>query len=424
MATPPTLRKLGRAERALRPQNIAKQVDEIRSKVDEIIQALANLNTTVTGSASGTTPALPFGSPVGLTANSVLANGVSTDVPRADHVHSIASAAPSGGYGTTAAAGVGAGFARADDRYPYPDSLMATGTTKLVTLSDDATAGALLTAGNTFTANAMALKVPNATNTLRVGIYGNVAAGTSTLSDFVMLGFNNSYNESANTPQGMTFSITNSGNGAGGILDAGINAAITGTALNAGGATTRIVDGYRATMSAGNTTNTNFQGSVYSYRSISNSVTSSTIGTGVPLVCCFESSNINAFTRVAVTDLMHFRARGSVTLLTSATLTNHTGLRVEALAQGTNRYGVDIAAITGGTLAYGVQIATHSGGTTRRGLISGNTNESTANDFLTSTQGKGFIAKDAQGSPHYWRYTVATDGTPYIDDTGTTAPTT
>lgn len=41
-------------------------------------------------------------------------------------------------------------------------------------------------------------------------------------------------------------------------------------------------------------------------------------------------------------------------------------------------------------------------------------------DFMATTNGYGFVMAD--GTPHYWRLAMSTDGIPYFHDTGATAP--
>lgn len=411
MATPPLLRKIGRAERALTHQNTAKQIDEIRAKVDEIIQALANLNTNVTGSPSGTAPILPFGSPVGLTAASVLADGVSTDVPRADHVHSIASSAPSGGYGTTSAVGVAAGFMRSDARLVYPESLgTAADRTDVITLTDDATEGALLACSNAYAVNGAAIKAPNATNTLRVGKYGNISMTGNALSDVLLVNANKTdYNETSQT-QALNFSIGNTNVGAGGIICTGFLGTASATGANAGGATTNLVRGGSISVIGGAASNNNFQGTIRGLQ-IQLSAVAQTIGTTVAAMQGIYITG-SSIIRSAVTDVSNIRI-DTTGLSVSGTITNHYGVQISAQTTGTNRKGVSITGTTTGTptLAYGVEVTTHGVGTTRRGLISGNTNESTAGDWLSSTAAKGLVTKDTQGTARYWRF--------YNDSTGT-----
>lgn len=304
---------------------------------------------------------------------------------------------------------------RASAVLPYPDSLMATGTTKLVTLSDDATEGALFTSGATFSANGLALKAPNATNTLRVGKYGNISIAGTALNDLDLCQFSKTdYNETSNPPTAILCQITNTNSGSSQGAVRGI--AITASATGASGATSNSVIGATVTATAGNTSNNNFTGNVTGFRTSSFTITAQTIGTAIAAVTSFDAGSATAgyaFTRVAVTDVFGFRARGGITLLTSAAVTNNTGFRCEAITQGTNRYGLDIAAFTTGTptVSYGVQVATHSVGTTRRSFIGGNSFHCTANDFLCDTAAKGLVVKDTQGTPEYWRFTADTTGT-------------
>jgi len=380
MATPPLLRKMGRAERARHPHNISHQIDQLRSKVDEIIQALANLNTNVTGSSTGTAPM-------------------------------VGHAAWTGSYSTASADGILDTYLRSDTILKFPPAL---GTpTRIVTLTNDGTEGALLTADNSFAANLISLKAPNATNTLRVGKYGNISiAGTAALDTQMMIFSKSDFNEAA-LVQGLAFTMGNTGIGTGGVPVRGISATVSASGVNAGGTFNGAIEAIRVAVSAGASGNNNFIGSIIAIRNISNTVTEQTIGTAVTAVTDFQSSNTNAFTRAAITERLGFEHNGAITLLTSATLTNHYGFRCNALTGGTNRVGYRCLGVTTGTptISYGFQSLSHSVGTTRRSFIGDNTFENTTTDFLCSTTAKGLICKDSQGTAEYWRT--------YIDSTGT-----
>lgn len=346
------------------------------------------------------------------------AEGSAATVVRTDAVLPFPpTAAPTSTYGTTGVDGVANTLVRTDARLPYADSLMATGTTKLVTLSDDATEGALFTSGATFSANGLALKAPNATNTLRVGKYGNISMAGVALDDRKLCVFSKTdYNETIDSPAAQICSITNTNLGTSAGAVRGIAITASSTMLNAAGASTNPVLGMIVTLSGGNTSNNNFTAPMIGYRFNSMTATAQTVGTAIASITAFEagsSASPYALTRVAVTDIWGFRARGGASLLTSASVTNFTGFRCEAITQGTNRYGLDIAAFTTGTptVSYGVQVGTHSVGTTRRSVIGGNSFHCTANDFLCDTAAKGLVVKDTQGTPEYWRFTADTTGT-------------
>jgi hypothetical protein len=280
--------------------------------------------------------------------------------------------------------------------------------TKQLTLTDDVTEGCLLTADNTFSANSIAFKAPNATNTLRVGKYGNISMAGTALSDFTLVNLLKiDYNETS-TVRSMNFTVANTNVGSGGTIVQGAFGTVQAPCNNAAGTTTNSVIGFAYTLAGGSSGNNNFLGNVIGYRVNTITLAHATIGTTVPLVVGFEYGSAASpliATRTLITDHMGFRARMGATLFTSAAITTATGFRCEAITQGTNRYGVDIAAFTTGTpaVSYGVQVGTHSVGTIRRALIGGNTVESTANDFLCSTAAKGLITKDAQGTARFWR---------------------
>ena len=319
-------------------------------------------------------------------------------------------------WGTGFVEGTATGLIRTDATLQYPPALGVTASpiTGLLTLTDDGTEGALLTASNTYAVNGLALKAPNATNTLRVGKYGNLALAGTALSDTALLNFTKSYDESAATPNSINATMTNTnvGTASGAII--GIVANIIASMTTAGASSTNPALGTNIIVTGGAIGNNNFRGSIIVHRAAS-IAQSQTAGTAtVPLMVNFQSGSTatGAFnvTRSAVTDAANFYARSGV-LSFSGTLTNLYGLLVDPLTIGTNRYGVNVAAITGGTVATGIEIATHSGGTTRRGLRSGNTNESTTGDWLCSAAARGLLNKDTQGTPEYWRT--------YIDSTGT-----
>lgn len=383
MATAPLLRKLGRAERALNHVSAAHQIDTIRAKVDEIIQALANLNTNVTGSSSGTTVA-------------------------------ASTAKWTGSYSTSSANGTKTTALSSDTILKYPPAL---GTpAKSVTLSDDGTEGALLTADSTFSVNSISLKAPNATNTLRIGKYGNIAlAGTSLVDQNLMRFIKTDFDETTTTPTALSATLTNKNIGAGspGIIAVGIVATINGSCATAAGTTTNTVQGMGVALTAGNASNDNFIGSVIGYRAQSITVIAKTVGTIVPLCCMFESGTTStplSVTRAKITDYMGYRARMGASLLISGTITNTTGFKCESVTTGTNRYGMYIDAINGGTIATGVEIVTHSGGTTRRGMRAGNTCEITGG-YWQGIASKGLLVPDTQVTPEYWAV--------YPDSTGT-----
>lgn len=343
---------------------------------------------------------------------------------------SILGALPNINYGTTFVEGTDETFIRTDATLEFPESLGAVADrTDTVTLTDDGSEGALLTASNAFAVNGIALKAPNATNTFRIGKYGNVSIAGAILVDTTLYNATKTdYNETT-VCRVQNWSLTNSNVGSVSVIVSGFNGTLTGSCSAAAASTTNSVIGGAFALSAGNPSNNNFLGNLIGYRVTSMTLNTQTAGTAIPLVVGFEYGSVATpvtATRATITDNMAFRARMGATLLTSATITNATGFRCEAITAGTNRYGVDIAAFTTGTptVSYGVQVGTHSVGTTRRSFIGGNTFHCTANDFACDTAAKGFIAKDGAGTPHYWRYTVAADGTPRIDDTGTALPTT
>jgi len=101
-------------------------------------------------------------------------------------------------------------------------------------------------------------------------------------------------------------------------------------------------------------------------------------------------------------------------------ITNRVQFDADALTIGTNRINFRAGGASGGTVAYGFQSILHTGGTTRRSFIGDNSMECTANDFYCPTAAKGLLVKDAQASAEYWRIYPSVSGTTVKDATWTT----
>jgi hypothetical protein len=112
--------------------------------------------------------------------------------------------------------------------------------------------------------------------------------------------------------------------------------------------------------------------------------------------------------------------RGAVRLFDARSLTSYINQTVPSLAF----YDITQVPLAGGTISgavVGFRQGTAFGlGTPRRGVQVINSIECTANHLMTTTFGKAYVAKDNQGTPHFWGFNVLTDGTPQIVDLGTT----
>lgn len=347
MANAPTLRKLNRAERALRPQNIAKQIDEIRAKVDEVIQALANLNINVTGSASGT----------------------STMVPHDKWT---------GGYSTVAADGVVDKYLRTDTTLVYPEALgTLADRTKTLTLTESAAYSALLTSSSGFAVGSkfmggagkgLSLMAPGGTTPFVVGPLGTM--GRDTYLDTTLM-FHGIYSQSSAIKlfgwdlQGLNAT------GLGGIQGARIS--VTDSPPSASSVE---ILGLGVTAKPGNTFQT---GDVVGTRS------EITIGPGShgatsPFRAKFPSN-----------------VGGGNTLASASWFQCESGLNI---ALGT---------VTGANIGFH-QPTAFALGTPRRGVRTANSIECTANDVLCSTAAKGFVTKDVQATPEFWRFYTSGTG--------------
>lgn len=248
--------------------------------------------------------------------------------------------------------------------------------TKTLILTDDATEGAFLTAASTFTVNALALKAPNASAALRIGKHGNLAlGGNASLSDAILVNvLKTDYNE-IGVPIGLNFSLTNTNTG----LAQGFVGVVTGNLANAGASTTNTILGGAMTVVGGAASNNRFQGTARGYQTTL-TIASSVVATPVVLAEHYRAGG-GLVTRSTVTDYVGFRFVTPTTLL--GAITNNYGMLIDSLGIGTNRWGIKAA----------------------------NKIENTATDFLATTAAKGYITKDSQGTPRFWRF--------YNDATGT-----
>ena len=370
------LRLLGRASRVRGFSEAQEQMDAVRAKIDEIIHALANETTDRTTVSSNATP---------LTLDATTTNTTSSS----GHKHAITTAAQTGFYGTAATVGAGTGLQRASGVLVFPEALgTAADRTKTYTVTETGSEG-VLTLANTPPSTAsvignqrvLRIALPGApvAHGFTINEYGFLGAGDFTVSDSVCLRFRkNDFVAGAGiTPVGVAFNVRNTGLG-------GIRGVDSDCSIQPSGA--------NATAVVGNKFKTSF----------ANSSATGTL-TGAEFV-------MNSTGAVAKGDITGIKV--GVEGIIQGTFTNARWQRISgpsALATITTEVGLDIDSIVRGT--------------TRRALRTTVTNESISGDWLCNTAAKGFIAKDAQGTPRYWRYTVAADGTPACVDTGTSAPT-
>lgn len=355
------------------------------------------------------------GTPVGLDANSANADGGVATLASSAHTHAITSAVPSGGYGTSAAVGSGAGFLREDARFVYPEALApVSDRTRTLTLTD-AASGPTLTPSATWAGPDLTLLAPGGgIFTARVSAFGHLALAGLQASATIVLSANRAaagleFN-SATAVTGIQANIKN--------LGVGAPTAMTFLANAAGGTTSGSWVGCNGIVRSDNASNTV---DASCFRSIfqMTAASSHTNLSHLRMQQLAESAAAN----IANLRGCHFESPGGGVV----TVTNLYPFDVVGMSKGsTERIGFRCAGAAGGSAArtIGLDVASHSVGTDRWGMRSVNKNECTGSDWIASFFGKGFIAKDAQGTPHYWRYTVAADGTPAVVDIGTAAPTT
>lgn len=375
-----------------------------------------------------------LGSPVGLTANSTTAAGASANAPRADHTHAIASAAQTGFYGTSATVGIGDSFLRADGRLVYPEALgTAADRTQIVTLTRPGAGVAVLTPSGMDTSGGVdyiSILAPNDTSTKGLTVnqegltgFGSTIATLNSVWTINKLDFNNS----TTCVTGIQANLVQQGSGDT-SLGSYVSMDITGQASSSAGANANPARIGCLGLHAGAATNANYSGATTGLI-LAIRVSRSAAGSTGDLIGldCFGSFQGASWTsnslRMNNTNTIGYLCRAPLNSL--GTTTNITGFQCNAFSQGTNRIGYDCLGFVTGTptISYGYRSLLHSVGTTRRSFYGDNSFYCSANDYLCDTAAKGLIVKDGAGSPHYWRYTVAADGTPAVVDTGTTLPT-
>jgi len=380
----------------------ASDVDlELQQIIDSLKQTQDRLQVTIVGNRRtrlaphaeqhrphGSDP-IPTGPGTTLSATTVNGVGSGNFLARADHTHALLTAAPSGGYSTAGAVGVGADLMRASAVLPYPDKLMSP-TGELLAFTDDPSEGAYLSTSGSFLQNAFGILAPGATNALRIGKFGNLAIGGASLADVTLLSLvKTDYSESSNIPSGWACTLTNKHTGTATAAVRGIFGSITATMADAGGVSTNPAIGANLSVTGGALTNNNFQGTVRGFQTTL-SVSAATVGTPAALLEGYRvGGSVN---RNALTDFVGYRMV-TPTVGFSGTITNVYGLLVDSIGTGTNRW-------------------------TAKGS---NKYECASSDFVNTTAGKGLVNKDTQATAEFWRlYVGATglkDATYTMDDT-------
>jgi hypothetical protein len=390
MTLPVKLAKLGRSRRVTTFFEAQRQVDEIRAKVDDLIQALDNLDDNVNTPSGGST----------IVVNSIAANGGTqrsgnitfTDTASVA-VGNVANnftftaitpfAVPTIAYGTAYAAGVSGNTIRSDATLVYPEALAtAAARTKTLTLTD--VTGAILTTGAGVFGSDSIFFVPGGGSAVEFSTLGHIgAAGTPADAKYILT-FQRSFNTSTES-RGINSVVSQAGAGASATLGAGASSALRGIAVSASMTGTNALETCAVDAIYG-TQNVNSTGDSGGYRAqlrITGNATRSA-------AWAFKSQPVSGLTNGTLTDVKHFWAVNQTNIVT--TLTNQYGTYIESFGKGTNRWS-------------------HWGS---------NKFHCDASDVITNTAGKGHICKDAQGTPEFWRMFASVSGTTVKDATWTT----
>ena len=260
----------------------------------------------------------------------------------------------------------------------FPESLatFADRTKRLTLTAEGADPDALLKAEGFGSVGDLFLQAPNSSggaNVLAIGKWGNIGVAQGQTSDDILMNFQKTDFNNANLVSAINGNLVQTGSGT--VRGLSMIAKLQPTAGNASGNTFFF-----------------FQPEVNSN------------ATGALTAFHINPRLVGAVTRGDFTGLKFSMSiqQGTYTTWRAAHITGATGGTI------TTQVGLDIDGITTGT--------------TRRALRTSVTNESTAGDWFTSAAAKGLVTKDGQGTAHYWRWQSASDGTPYIADTGTSAP--
>lgn len=290
--------------------------------------------------------------------------------------------------------------------------------TRYLRLTDDATQGCLLTAQNTFAANAITFYPPNRVGTSKVAIgrYGNIAAAAGTLDDFIALSMSRSEINSATTVQGLNCNSSNTGPGTSNLACRGgfQSATATGADLGAPSALIQVIGGgFQA--NGGSTGTDNFNGTIIG---VTSAVGASALSVGTPIAAMYVYNSSGSLFRANATIYATLHAV-MPTFIASGSVTSVYGSIVESLTAGSTRVGHYVKPITGGAQAYGILVDTMTGGTVRRALKGGNSLETGA-DYIAVSAGSGVVVKDSADGNFYRIFT--TNGFIQTANLGATAP--
>ena len=394
------LRDLYGLEGVLRnPTDITRRSDRTIVRRGEVQVDVSRITPSIAQVVSGSSTVIGVPNLTFSTTNII---GTTTTAIATDSTIAIFGTATPLGLSFSGMVGTSAFAARADHRHAYPD-IIAASVLDYVTLTDDATEGALFTASASFAANSLSLKAPNATNAARFGKYGNISIAGTALTDQTMLQFvKTDFNEAVTGPIGINFTLTNTNIGDATAIVRGLAASVTGSMTGSTQISFGNIYFARATMSGGATGNTRFKGSVIAFSTAQTTVLSSVVGTTVVSVIDFQSGQ-TIITRSLVSDRIGFEARGSITLQFGGTLLNHYGFLCNALVQGSTRIQYEAKPITTGTpaIAYAFRSSLHTVGTLRRSFIGDNSFLCPLNNMMVGTSGMGFVVADTIDGNYY-----------------------
>jgi len=300
-----------------------------------------------------------FGIP-NLTLGTVNAAGSTTTAMAVDSSVAMFGTALPLGDSHTGIVGTSSFAERAGHRHPHPESLMVVGTTKMLTLTDDPTLGALLTSASTLAigVSSLSLLAPNATNALKIGKYGNISMAATGVVETTMLSFSKLDFSETSAVQIMSTLVANTGSG-------GVSPVLYLSGTNSGTATSTQT-GLRMTMKQNNAS---ASGNLIVFEAIPQS--SLFTGTRAKVALFSGPTIASALTGGTITDMVHFDVTNAVA---TNTFTNQTGL---------------------------LQTNVFNRGTTRRAVKVANSIECTANHMIVGTSGMGFVVKDTVDANYY-----------------------
>lgn len=295
---------------------------------------------------------------------------------------------PAGGYATAAAVGSGDALLRSDAVFTYPSALMKVGGTKLLTFTEDASYGALLTAGATISPATIALMAPGGTAPLVVDALGHMGLGGTSATD-LMRHTGQTITDNSTTIFGWNLvNFKQQGTGGGGVGIAAIN--ISGLNFTPGSATSNIFLGIDLSMTVGSA---NVQGAVNAMRFGITTYTGATASRG---------------------NIIYLQSRAPAVIGAGNTIPIYSILDMVAPTVVTSAGGITLGALIRQATAMPTNI------TTRRAVQVANSIETTANEFITSGAGKGVVLKDGVDGTFY-RLSVQ-NGILMVSSVGATAP--